>query len=111
MTHRRLWLVALCSALVLPVDMPGVALQLLLFLLLNVHHTSCYLLLGSQLNPIMLQIVLLEGCGVHQDNGILHQSLCSDLQKSRRASTLLSMPFIVSAKLHTTTNLALYFVN
>ena len=65
MTHRRLWLVTLCSLLVLPVNVPGVALQLLLLLLLNIHHTSCYLLLGSQLNAIMLQIVLLEGGGVH----------------------------------------------
>ena len=82
MTHRRLWLVAPCPLLVLPVDMPGVALQLLLLLLLNIHHTSCHLLLGSQLNTVVLQVVLLEGGGVHQDNGILDQSLCSDLQES-----------------------------
>ena len=81
MTHRRLWLVTLCPLLVLPVDVTGMALQLLLLLLLDIHHTSCHLLLGSQLNAIVLQVVLLEGGGVHQNNGILHQSLCSDLQE------------------------------
>lgn len=83
--YRCLWLVALGSLLMLPVHVPGVTLQLLLLFLLCIHQSCCHLLLGAQLNSVVLEVELLEGGCIHQHNGILYQGLGSDLQTKSAA--------------------------